>query len=43
MHEAALKKDIDPDRMSFVHAVRVIRRRLPHAVAIPPSGPTGLP
>ena len=38
MHEAALKADIDPDRLSFVHAVRVIRRKLPQAPAIPPSG-----
>ena len=37
MHEAALKADIDPDRLSFVHAVRVIRRKLPQAPAIPPS------
>jgi hypothetical protein len=42
MHEAALKGGTDPDRLSFVHAVRVMRRRLPHAVAIPPSGPAGL-
>ena len=25
MHEAALKGDVDPDELSFVHAVRVIR------------------
>jgi DDE family transposase len=37
MHEAALKADTDPDRLSFVHAVRVIRRKLPQAPAIPPS------
>ena len=36
MHEAALKADEDPDRLSFLHAVRVVRRRLPAAVAIPP-------
>jgi hypothetical protein len=39
MHEAALKADADPDQLSFVHAVRVVRRTLPRAVAIPPSGP----
>jgi hypothetical protein len=39
MHEAALKADKDPDRLSFLHAVRVIRRKLPRFVAIPPSGP----
>ncbi len=39
MHEAALKGELDPDRVSYVHAVRVIRRKLPHFVAIPPSAP----
>jgi hypothetical protein len=29
--------DTDPDRLSFVHAVRVIRRKLRQAPAIPPS------
>ena len=43
MHEAAVKVGIDPDALSFVHAVRVIRRTLPRAVAIPPSGPASLP
>ena len=38
MHEAALKAEADPDRLSFVHAVRVLRRHLPRAVAISPSG-----
>ncbi len=37
MHEAALKADEDPDRISFLHAVRVVRRKLPRFVAIPPS------
>jgi len=37
MHEAALRVDEDPDRLSFIHAVRVIRRKLPHFVASPPS------
>lgn len=37
MHEAALQADEDPDRLSFVHAVRVVQRRLPRFVAIPPS------
>lgn len=37
MHEAALKAGADPDRLSFLHAVRVVRRKLPHFVAIPPS------
>ncbi len=42
MHEAALKADEDPDRLSFLHAVRVVRRKLPHLVAIPPSGEKSL-
>jgi DDE family transposase len=37
MHEAALKADIDSDQLSFLHAVRVIRRRLAGGHAIPPS------
>ena len=41
MHEAALGADIDPDTVSFVHAVRVIRRKLPRYVAFPPSGRSG--
>lgn len=36
MHEAALSADEDPDRLSFLHAVRVVRRKLPLFVAIPP-------
>ena len=43
MHEAALQADVDPDRLSFLHAVRVVRRKLPLYVAIPPSGETALP
>lgn len=38
MHEAALQAEEDPDRLSFVHAVRVIRRKLPFFQAIPPCG-----
>jgi hypothetical protein len=38
MHEAALKADEDPDRLSFSHAVRVVRRKLPLFAALPPSG-----
>jgi len=41
MHEAAIKGDTDPDELSFIHAVRVIRRKLPYFVAIPPSGQKG--
>jgi len=35
MHEAALRADEDPDRLSFVHTVRVVQRRLPRYVSIP--------
>ena len=38
MHEAALRADEDPDRLSFLHAVRVVRRKLPLLAASPPSG-----
>ncbi len=38
MHEAALRADEDPDRLSFLHAVRVVRRKLPLFAAVPPSG-----
>ena len=37
MHEAALKAKEDPDRLSFLHAVRVVRRKLPLFSVIPPS------
>src|SRR5829696_6471976 len=37
MHEAALRGDEDPDRLSFLHAVRVVRRKLPLFAALPPS------
>jgi Insertion element 4 transposase N-terminal/Transposase DDE domain len=38
MHEAALQAEEDPDRLSFLHAVRVVRRKLPLFAALPPSG-----
>jgi len=37
MHEAALRGDEDPDRLSFLHSVRVVQRRLARFAAIPPS------
>jgi len=37
IHEAALKADEDPDRLSFLHAVRVVRRKLPAFTAISPT------
>ena len=42
MHEAALKADTDPDRLSFLHAVRVVRRKLATFNAIPPSAAPNL-
>jgi Insertion element 4 transposase N-terminal/Transposase DDE domain len=38
MHEAALQADQDPDRLSFSHAIRVVRRKLPQFLALSPSG-----
>ncbi len=43
IHEAALKADEDPDRLSFLHAVRVVRRKLPAFIAIPPTAEGSLP
>lgn len=37
MHEAALKAEEDPDRLSFLHAVRVVQRRMARFAATPPS------
>lgn len=42
MHEAALEADEDPDRLSFLHAVRVVQRRMARYVAIPPSAQESL-
>ena len=42
MHEAALQAHEDPDRLSFVHAVHVVQRRLPRFIAIPPSAKKSL-
>ena len=38
MHEAALRADEDADRLSYLHAVRVVRRKMARVVAIPPCG-----
>jgi hypothetical protein len=37
MHEAALRANEDPDRLSFLHSVRVVQRRMARSAAIPPS------
>jgi hypothetical protein len=42
MHEAALQSDEDPDRLSFVHSVHVVQRRMSRYVAIPPSAEESL-
>jgi hypothetical protein len=42
MHEAALKADTDPDRLSFVHSVRVVQRRLARYAATPPCAEESL-
>ncbi len=36
MHEAALGADLDPDRLSFVHTLRVVRRKISTFNFIPP-------
>lgn len=43
MHEAALKANEDPDRLSFLHAVRVVRRKIAAFASIPPSGQESIP
>lgn len=43
MHEAALKADTDPDQLSFLHTVRVIRRKVAAFNAIPPSAAENVP
>lgn len=42
MHEAALAADEDPDRLSFLHAVRVVRRKIARFASIPPYGQEGI-
>ena len=37
MHEAALLGKVDSDELSFVHAVRVVKRKLPTVLSISPS------
>jgi hypothetical protein len=36
MVQAAWPRGLDPDRLSFVHAMRVIKRKMPQAAAVPP-------
>jgi len=37
MHEAALEADEDPDKLSFLHAIKVIRRKIPAFGLFPPA------
>ena len=37
IHEAAASAGADPDRLSFLHAVNVVRRRIVHPGAFPPN------
>jgi hypothetical protein len=37
MHEASRQAGCDPDRLSFIHAVRIVRRHLPFQAAFSPS------
>ena len=36
MAQAAWNRDLDPDMLSFVHALRVVKRKMPQAAALPP-------
>lgn len=38
MHQAALRGGRDPDRLSFIHAVRVVHRSMPRFAALSPRG-----
>ena len=42
MLAAAREADEDPDVLSFLHTVRVLRRKLPQLAALPPSAVVGL-
>lgn len=42
MHEAALSDGTDPDQLSFLHAVRVVRRKIARFVSVPPSVQEGV-
>ena len=36
MEQAAWQQGLDPDRLSFTNALRVIKRKMPQAAALPP-------
>ena len=37
MAQVAWQHEVDPDRLSFTHALRVIKRKMPQAAAFPPA------
>ena len=39
LHEAAREAELDPDRLSFIHAVQVVRRRIQNPGAPHPCPP----
>jgi len=36
MHQAAVEQDLDPDRLSFIRGLRVVRRQVTDQAAISP-------
>lgn len=43
MHEAAREQRIEPDQLSFTHAMRIVVRQLPEMVSFSPSAEASLP
>ncbi len=43
IHEGALKEDVEPTSISFLHALNVVIRCLPEIVSFSPSGQAALP
>jgi hypothetical protein len=43
MHESARQQNIEPDRLSFTHALRVVVSKLPEMVSFSPSAEASLP
>src|SRR4051794_15445712 len=41
MHEASHTAGCDPDRLSFIHTVRIVRRHLPFHAVFSPAAPRG--
>jgi len=36
MNETALRQNLDPDRLSYTHSIRVIRQKLARSAGLPP-------